>query len=148
MAFIPASMTNAVTSDIQSSISPGWVVMFLDSHRTVLIFLSWLYLLGVFRAFWFSILKIFKSLQNYWHRVTDITSFEKHLESSLGHSLSFYPNLVKYRFKNMIMKEFLPGLLRWSSLQTMEDQSRSDFGLAGLENSYKPSIVDGMTQVR
>ena len=41
--------------------------------------------------------KIFKLLPNYWHRVTDITSFENHLESSWGHTLTFYLNLVKYR---------------------------------------------------
>ena len=41
-------------------------------------------------------LKIFKSLQNYWHRVTDITSFGKRLESSLGHTQNFCPNLVQY----------------------------------------------------
>ena len=51
--------------------------------------------------FWISILKIFKLLLNYLHRVTDITSLEKHLESSSGHTLNFYPNLVKYRFKNV-----------------------------------------------
>ena len=76
--------------------SPGWVVMFLDSHRMVFPFLSWLDLLDVVLVFCFSILKIFKLLPNYWHRVTDITRFEKHLESSSGHTLSFYPNLVKY----------------------------------------------------
>ena len=36
---------------------PGWVVMFLDSRRTVFTFLSWLDLLGVALAFWISILK-------------------------------------------------------------------------------------------
>ena len=39
--------------------------------------------MGPFGTFLISILKIFKSLQNYWHRVTDITSFGKRLESSL-----------------------------------------------------------------
>ena len=58
-------------------------------------------LLGVALAFRISILKIFKLLQNYLHRVTDVTGFEKHLESSAGHTLTFYLNLVKYRFKNM-----------------------------------------------
>ena len=48
-----------------SSISPGWVVMFLDSHRMVLTFLSCLDLLGVAQAFWISIPKILKSLPNY-----------------------------------------------------------------------------------
>ena len=50
-----------------------------DFHRTVLTFRSWLDLLGVVLAFWISILKISKLLQNYLHRVTDITNFEKHL---------------------------------------------------------------------
>ena len=49
--------------------------------------------------------KIFKSLQNYWHRIADITNFEKHLECSPGHTLAFCQNLVKYRFKNMLPKE-------------------------------------------
>ena len=33
--FIPALKTNATTSDFLSSISPGWVIMFLDSHLTL-----------------------------------------------------------------------------------------------------------------
>ena len=40
---------------------------------------------------WISILNIIISLQNFWHRATDITSFEKHLENSSDHTLSFYP---------------------------------------------------------
>ena len=52
-----------------------------------------------------SILKIFKSLQNFWHRVTDITSFWKRLGTSLGHTLNFCPNLVQYRFRIMYHKE-------------------------------------------
>ena len=36
---------------------------------------------------------------------TDFTSFGKRLESSLGHTLKFCPNLVQYRFKNMYLKE-------------------------------------------
>ena len=31
----------------------------------------------------------------------------KHFESSSGHTLGFYQNLVKYRFKNMFLKEYL-----------------------------------------
>ena len=50
---------------------------FQDSHRTVFTFRSWLDLLGVVLAFLISILKISKLLQNYLHRVTDITNFEK-----------------------------------------------------------------------
>ena len=39
--------------------------------------------------------KIHKLLPNCWHRATYITSFEKHLESSSGHTMSFYLNLLK-----------------------------------------------------
>ena len=46
-------------------------------------------------------IKICISLQNYWHRVTDITSFGKQLESFLGHTLNFCPNLVQYPFQNV-----------------------------------------------
>ena len=58
-------------------------------------------------AFRISILKIFNLLPNYKRRVTDITSFEKHSESSSGHTLTCCLNVVKYRFKNMLRKEFL-----------------------------------------
>ena len=91
-------------SDFLSWISHGWVVTFQDSHRTVFTFRSWLDLLGVVLAFWISILKISKLLQNYWHRVIDITSFEKHLESSLDNTLSFCRNLVIFRSKNICQK--------------------------------------------
>ena len=50
--FIPVFMTNAMTSDFLSSISPGLVVMFLDSHLMMLFtFLSWLDFLDVALAF-------------------------------------------------------------------------------------------------
>ena len=52
------------------------LVMFIDPNRTVCTFRSWLDSLGVVLPFWISIPKIFKSLQNNWHRVTYITSFE------------------------------------------------------------------------
>ena len=102
---VPAFTTNAITLDFLSSISPDWVVMFLDSHRMVFTFFSLLDLLGVALVFRISILKIFQLLLNYWHRVTYIISFEKDLQSSSCHTLSFYLNLVKYRFKNMLRKE-------------------------------------------
>ena len=63
--FRPAFTTNAMTSDFLSSISPGWVVMVLDSHLMVFKFLSWLDLLSVSLAFRISILKIFNLLPNY-----------------------------------------------------------------------------------
>ena len=68
---------------------------FQDSRRTVFTFRSWLDLLGVVLAFWISILKISNLPQNYVHRVIDITSFEKHLESSLDHTLNFCRHLSK-----------------------------------------------------
>ena len=54
-----------------------------------------------------SILKISKLLQNYLHRVTDITNFEKHLESSLDHTPNYCRNFVIFRSKNMCQKESL-----------------------------------------
>ena len=66
-----------MTSDFLLLISHGWAVTFPDSHRSVFTFCSWLDLLGVVLAFWISILKISKLLQNYLHRVKDITNFEK-----------------------------------------------------------------------
>ena len=53
------------------------------------------------------LLKISKLLQNCWHRDIDITSFEKHLESSLDHTLNFCRNLVIFRSKNICQKESL-----------------------------------------
>ena len=130
-----------MTSDFLSLISLGWVVTFQDSHRTVFTFRSWLDLLGVVLAFWIAILKISKLLQNCWHRVIDITSFEKHLESSLDHTLDFCRNLVIFRSKNICQKESLTGLLRWSSLQTKEGQRNTEFLLVGFENSQTPSTT-------
>ena len=66
--------------------------------------LSWLDKLGVVLAFSIAILKICKSLPNFWHRVTDITSF-KNIWQVL--QVIFCPSQVKYRFKNMFLKEFL-----------------------------------------
>ena len=100
VTFIPAFTTNAMTSDFLLLISHGWVVTFQDSHRTVFTFRSWLDLLDVVLAFLISILKISKLLQNCWHRVIDIKSFEKHFESS-DHTPNFCRNLVIFRSKNM-----------------------------------------------
>ena len=54
-----------------------------------------------------SILNIFKSLQTYFAGVADITSFGTRLESYLGPTRNFCPNLVQYRFKNMYLKQSL-----------------------------------------
>ena len=79
--------------------------MFLNSYRTVVTFLSCSDVLGVVLALWICFVRIFKSLQNYSDTVTDIISFENHLESSSGHTLDFYPNLVKHRLKNVFLKK-------------------------------------------
>ena len=91
-----------MTSDFLSLISHCWVVTFQDSHHTVFTFRSWLDLLGVVLAFWISILKISKLLQNCWHRVIDITSFEKHLENFI---LSYSELLSK--FGDVSFQEYL-----------------------------------------
>ena len=67
---IPACYYKSDALDFLSQLLPGWVVMYLDSRRTVFTFRSWLDVLGVVLAFWISILQIFKSLLNVWHRVT------------------------------------------------------------------------------
>ena len=74
---------------------PGWVVIFVDSDLTVFTFRSCFDSLGAVPAFWISILKILKSLQNYLNRVTDITSSGKDLERSLWHTLSVCPSVMK-----------------------------------------------------
>ena len=51
--------------------------------------------------------KISKLLQNSWHRVIDITSFEKHLEISLDQTLNFFRKLVIFLSKNILQKESL-----------------------------------------
>ena len=51
--------------------------------------------------FHFQFKVIFNSRQNYRYRVSNITSSIKHFEISSGHTLSFYPSLVKC-FKNIL----------------------------------------------
>ena len=87
---VSAFTTNAITSDFLSSISPGWVVMFLDSNRTVFTFCSWLDMLGVALAFGFSFYKSSNYFQssNTW---LYISQSAKSMYS--GHTLSFYLNL-------------------------------------------------------
>ena len=128
VTFILAFTTNAMTSDFLSSIFPGWVawvVISLNYHRTVFAFRSWSDWAGVVRAFRISIVKIFKSLQYYLHRVTDITSFEKHLESSLGHNLRICPNWWNIVSRICFWRNLSLGFLRWSSLQNKEGRISS-----------------------
>ena len=60
--------------------------------------IKWFYMLDVFLAFLISILKIFKSLQNCLHRVTNITSFGKRL----GSTLNFCPKFGAVSFHEYV----------------------------------------------
>ena len=88
---------NAMTSDFLSSISPGWVLMFLKSHRMVFTFLSWLDLLGF--ALVYRILQITIKLLTHGYRYHKL---RKTLEKFFRLTLTFYLNLVKYRFKEYV----------------------------------------------
>ena len=79
----------------------------------------------------FTNLKISKLIQNYLHRVTDFTNFEKHLESSLDHIHSCCRNFVIFRSKNMCQKVSLTQSSMVSSLQTKEGQRHTEFHLVG-----------------
>ena len=117
MTFIPAFTTNAMTSDFLSLISHGWVVTFLDSHRTVFTFHCWLDLLGVVLAFWISILKItsklltkgyryhklrktfgkfFRSYSELLSKFGDI-SFQEYLSKGISHPVFFDDLVYKLR---------------------------------------------------
>ena len=132
--FIPMFTTNAMTSDFLSSISLfesyaprlqshgvyiSKLVRFTMCCTSVLDFLS----------------KNLNITSKLLTRVTYIMSFEKHLVSSSGHTLSFYLNLVKYRFKNMFLKK---SLIRYSTViwsSNKGGQTRNEFLLFGLQNS-------------
>ena len=79
-----------------------------------------------------------------------ITSFGKRLESYLGHTLNFCPNLVQYRFQNMYLKKSLTRSLLWSCLQTKDGQRQTNFISSGSKivkrlrhRQYDPVIIDG-----
>ena len=98
---MPDFTTNAMTSDFLLLISHGWVMTFPDSHRTVFTFRSWLDLLDVVLAFWISILKISKLLQNYWHRVIDIK-----LRKTFGKFFRSYSELLS-KFGDISFQEYV-----------------------------------------
>ena len=94
-----------LTSVFLSSISPGNVPRFPCIVRC-LHFAVGYNLLDVILEFWRFFLKLFKSKPNYIV-LTPVTDIAAYLEWSSDHTLSFSPNLVKYRFKNMFLKEFI-----------------------------------------
>ena len=100
--------------------SLGWLVLFIDSYRTVSILCSWFYLLDFTLA-----LKISKSLQNSVHRVFEIqiiASFGKRFGSSSGHrNLRQSLVLQMYIVSRICCKRNnSPGLLRWSNLSDLK----------------------------
>ena len=97
--FIPAFTTNAMTSDFLSSISPGWVVMFLDSNLMVS-FLSWLDLLGVALAF-----RISKNLQLTSKLLTQGYRYHK-LRKTFGKFFRSYTDLLS-KFGEISFQEYV-----------------------------------------
>ena len=85
------------------SISPGLVVMFLDSDRPEFIFCSWVDLLGVLLEFWISIQKPSK-LRTQGYRYHQSCKMFGEFVRSYSELLSI---LVQYRFRNMFQKEYL-----------------------------------------
>ena len=139
-----------MTSDFLLLIFHGWVVTFPDSHRTVFTFRSWLDLLDVVLAFWISILKISKLLQKCWHRVIDITSFEKHLESSLDHTPNFCRNFCDISFQEYVSKGISHSVFYGDldyKLRRVEDtpnfiSSGSKIVKRHLRRQYDPLIIE------
>ena len=84
-----ATLPTSLTSHFLSLISPGWVVMFLDTDRIVYTFCIWFDSLGIVPEFLISILIIFRSLRQYLHSTTDITKYNHHLKNSKDHTLIF-----------------------------------------------------------
>ena len=147
--FIPAFTTKAMTSEFPLSISLGWVVMFLDSHREVFTFLSWIDLQVVARTFLISILntQITSKLLTQGYRYHKL---RKTFESSSGHTLSFYLSLVKIVPRICYWRNLSTGPLRWFSLQTKEGQMlQANFVSSGskivkcfLSRKYDPVIIE------
>ena len=133
-----------MTSDFLLLISLGWVVTFPDYHRTEFTIRSWLDLLGVALVFPISILTITKLLQNCWHRFIDISSFEKHLENSLDHTLNFCRNLVIFRSKNMCQKEYLTVFYKLKRVKDTPNfiSSGSKIVKCLRRRHYDPLIID------
>ena len=101
MMFLPAFTTNTMTSDSLSSISPCWVVMPLDSHRTMFTFLSWLDLLGVVLVF----ISILKSSNHSSKLLTHCYKYHK-LRKTFGKFVRSYTDLLS-KFGEISFKEYV-----------------------------------------
>ena len=127
-----------MTSDFLLLIMHGLVVKFPDSLYSI-----YISQLVRFAECCTSVLKkISKLLQNCWHRVgTDVTRFEKHLESSLIILRTSVKILWYFVPRICVKRNLSPGLLRWSNLQTKEGQRHAKFHFVELENSQTPSTT-------
>ena len=81
-----------------------------------------------------SIIKIFKYLQNFWQRVTDIKNIWKALQVIFRAFVHIWWNIA---WRICFWRNLSPGHLRWSSLQTKDGQWRSECRLVAVrfENS-------------
>ena len=100
------------------------MVIFIDSHPTVCTFHCWFVWLDAAQAIKISILKLYESPLNWYHRVIDITSFENISESFSDPTLNLYQNLVLYRFKKYYKRNPPSVLLRWHCLQSKREVQR------------------------
>ena len=78
-------------------------------------------------------------LPSYGIYISHTTGYGKRLESSLGHTLNFSPNLVQYHFKNMYPKESLTRSSTVILSTSKKGQRQNEFHLVGLKNSETPS---------
>ena len=105
-----------------------------DSLRMVFIFRSLFDILDVVLTCLSFILKIIKSFQYYWYRVTDITRYQ-----NVGKFFRSYSELFVSRIFLKRNRSATSVLLRWSNLQTKEGHKHSEFHLGGLDNNNTAS---------
>ena len=88
VAFISQFTSNAMTLDRVPIVDFLWLSVDITGLPSCGFYISQLVRFArcCSIAFLISILKIFKTIQNYWRSVTDITNFEKHFEVSLDHT--------------------------------------------------------------
>ena len=98
---------------------------------------------GVALVFLISSLKIVKSFQNNCRGLQIPQALKKYLKCSSGPTLSFCPNLVKYRFKNnfMFLREYIDQSRRSRSRRI---KCAANFVLSGskIVKQYDPVIIE------
>ena len=115
----------------------GWVVMFLDFHRTVLTFRSWLDLICVVLAFLISILK---SSNHFNTTDTRLQISIAQASNNIWKVLQVIIwALIQISWTIVIRIRFWRNLIRSIKSTTKEGHIWSEFNLVGLENSQTPS---------